>query len=582
MNYATVPIGTPIAVYLPPSSANSAVSGTNLETLSDLLDIWETCPPRELAMLRTTSSLLTAFLGKSPDQITIDTVSESRDGFRAYLVSRTYAKNSVRSYVNYVRILLESATALGWKQGTALDREWVGIQEHVTSHECSKIIKHFVHTGKRPAAITTDDTEGWIQGAVEKGLLYRGARRQSNVFWRILLEYGLTTQAPLGAVRKERYGLSMEDMPAGLRSDINQLLHWKLAPFVMDRPNNERIRPVTAKTLREVLCSLAGFAISIYGAKNVTSLPTLITQEIIGKYAEWSLEVRGVKPGTIQHVIGLISGPMTQYPAYKSLDLSWLKTILGALPIEPRSEGKARKAKKYLEYSVIEAIPSTIHAGRSAAAKKGGRHLAKLAQDELMLMWLSILPWRQRNLRECRIGGPTPNLFKGRIAPFSVVDRPTWVVEAERINPNAEFWQFKFSTAETKTDIEVEAILPRQLIGPLEEYLTCFRPQMLKGNNPCNLFINGDGNEMTQQNVTHVISSLTLRYAGRRVTPHLFRDVVAFAWLKEHPGDYLTLSKLLWHSNINTTIHYYGGRFNESSGVVAMENWRTERDARVA
>jgi integrase len=273
---------------------------------------------------------------------------------------------------------------------------------------------------------------------------------------------------------------------------------------------------------------------------------------------------------------------MTQYPAYKSLDQSWLKTILDALPIEPRSEGKARKAKKYLEYSVVEAIPATIHAGRSAAAKRGGRPLAKLVQDELMMMWLSILPWRQRNLRECRIGGPVPNLFKGPIAPFSAVDKAAWVVEAERANPNAQFWQFKFSAAETKTGIDVEALLPRQLIGLLEGFLRHFRPQLLRGSNPCTLFVNGDGNEMTQQNVTHAISSLTLRYGGRRVTPHLFRDVVAFAWLKDHPGDYLSLSKLLWHSNINTTILYYGGRFNESSGVVAMENWRDEREARAA
>ena len=253
MNQATVLIGTPIAPHFRSSSTKSTVGDSTIETLGELLDIWEACPPRELPMLRTISSLLAAFLGKSPNQIMIDTVSESRDGFRAYLVTRTYAKNSVRSYVNYVRILLESATALGWKEGIALDREWVCVQEHVTSHECSKMINHFSHSGKTPSAITTADTERFVQDAVEEGLSYRGARRQSNVFWRILLDYGLTTQAPLGAVRKERYGISMEDMPAGLRSDINQLLHWKQAPFVMDRPNDERIRPVTAKNLREDL-----------------------------------------------------------------------------------------------------------------------------------------------------------------------------------------------------------------------------------------------------------------------------------------------------------------------------------------
>ena len=48
-------------------------------------------------------------------------------------------------------------------------------------------------------------------------------------------------------------------------------------------------------------------------------------------------------------------------------------------------------------------------------------------------------------------------------------------------------------------------------------------------------------------------------------------------WLEQHPADYLTLSKMLWHSNINTTIQIYGSRFNESSGVRAMEAWLDER-----
>jgi len=64
------------------------------------------------------------------------------------------------------------------------------------------------------------------------------------------------------------------------------------------------------------------------------------------------------------------------------------------------------------------------------------------------------------------------------------------------------------------------------------------------------------------------------------VTPHLFRDIVAYTWLKAHSEDFLTLSKMLWHSNIKTTIDTYGGRFNESSGVCAMESWLDERETK--
>jgi integrase len=75
-----------------------------------------------------------------------------------------------------------------------------------------------------------------------------------------------------------------------------------------------------------------------------------------------------------------------------------------------------------------------------------------------------------------------------------------------------------------------------------------------------------------------MVSELTYRYAGRRTTPHRFRDIIAYTWLQEHPSDYLSLSKLLWHRNVNTTIQIYGARFNESSGVVAMESWLQERN----
>jgi len=78
--------------------------------------------------------------------------------------------------------------------------------------------------------------------------------------------------------------------------------------------------------------------------------------------------------------------------------------------------------------------------------------------------------------------------------------------------------------------------------------------------------------------VDKVIGHWTLQYGGVRTTPHLFRDAIAFKWLKEHPKDYLTLSKMLWHKNVQTTIQIYGARFNESSGVCAMEAWLDQRE----
>jgi integrase len=57
------------------------------------------------------------------------------------------------------------------------------------------------------------------------------------------------------------------------------------------------------------------------------------------------------------------------------------------------------------------------------------------------------------------------------------------------------------------------------------------------------------------------------------MTPHLFRDAFAYAWLDAHPADYLALSKILWHRNIKTTIRIYGREFDESNGAQKTEEW---------
>jgi hypothetical protein len=245
-----------------------------------------------------------------------------------------------------------------------------------------------------------------------------------------------------------------------------------------------------------------------------------------------------------------------------------------------KSESRRRKAERFLEYKVLELIPVKIRAGRAGSEKKGTVQLALLVMKELVMRWLLVLPWRQRNIREMRIGGSMPNLFKGKIPPFSEIEKPDWVGQEEQKNPDAEFWQFHFSCDETKTGIEVEALVPRQLLQPLEEYLNKFRGHLIHGIDPQTLFLNRAGKPMTCNQVTQLVSTLTLRHGGRRVTPHLFRDIVAYTRLKENRKETLALSKLLWHANDHEVVETYGGRFNESSGVCAMESWLDEREAK--
>ena len=106
--------GTQIAFDVRDSSANSTLETQDIKTLADLLAALAKNPPRAFPMLRTTSALLVAYLNDPPEKIQVDSVNEAREGFRPYLEGRKYAENSVRTYVNHVRILLNCARKLGW------------------------------------------------------------------------------------------------------------------------------------------------------------------------------------------------------------------------------------------------------------------------------------------------------------------------------------------------------------------------------------------------------------------------------------------------------------------------------------
>ena len=172
------------------------------------------------------------------------------------------------------------------------------------------------------------------------------------------------------------------------------------------------------------------------------------------------------------------------------------------------------------------------------------------------------------------VGG---NLFKEEIPPNSTMDKAPWVCEALQVNPHERFWQFRFRPHETKNGRGVRGILPRQLIEPLENYLVNYRPVLVNGSDQRNLFVNDSGRPFDPTRLESLVENLTFRYAGRRVNPHLFRDIFAIAWLKDHPEDYLTLSKILWHSNIQTTLQHYGRNFDESHGARRVEEWLEAR-----
>lgn len=575
MTNALLHFGTENASKVPNPSESGALELTSGATVANLLKVLKTTPTRGLKMLESTCSVLCMNLNEDPDHLTIQAILDAKDDLRLLLSNRKYAENSIRTYVNNVTILLNRAREAGWRPSDAVPEAWWPVMAKASEKKRRQLIKAVAKTGQSPRDVSEQDVCDWADKAVSRGASLNHANQVKTWFWKALHDLNLT--GPKGKRLMTRYMIGPDFFPDPLKKEVNDVLKWKQAPFAAKRPKNGRHRPVTARNLRYVLCGLYGFAVNILGNSEITSLQELVREDIVTSYVEWAINERQVKGLALRTNLCMLRAALRYHPVHRMINLDWFDPLLSSIPIESKSERKKRKAYKYLEYSVLEQIPNLIRLERAKTRKS--MLVSRLAMRELLMKWLITLPWRQLNIRECRVSGPEPNLFKGPIPPFSDLTKPDWVVEEETMNPNAVFWQFQFNVHETKTGIDVHALLPKQLVPILEEYINEHRPRLLRGKNSETLFLNRAGRPLRCATITELIEELTLRYGGKKVNPHSFRDIVAYTWLLHHSEDYLTLSKMLWHSNLATTVETYGSRFNESAGAVAMESWLDTRQA---
>ena len=378
---------------------------------------------------------------------------------------------------------------------------------------------------------------------------------------------------------REAYGIHISDFPEPLRSQTLALLGWKTARFSQGRPNRSKHRLVSAKVLEGHFSRLFGFT-SVVRQRPVKTLAELLSKENISDYVEWALNQRELSARTLSVMLGMIRA-LRIFPALKGTDFDWVVELASQLPTDFENLTQDTKDRKWVEYDVLAQLPKRIRkeAGKFSHVNNGIE--AFMVRNALVIKWLTVLPWRQRNLRACKVmpcalGG---NLFKEEIPPNLPIAKPRWVQEALQLNLHETFWQFYFRPDETKNKRAVRALVPRQLVESLEAYLRDYRPLLVHANDPHNLLLSVRGRPLTPGGIGGLVAETTLKYTGKAVNPHLFRDIFAVKWLEDHPEDYLTLSKILWHANVETTLRIYGRNFDESHGARRVEEWLDKREA---
>jgi integrase len=550
--------------------------------VSDLLAVLESVglPGNQLGMLRSTVARICECLGTTTENLTVNEALGCIPLLKKYLQERRYSRNSIRSYCNYVRILSSHAVAHGCAQtAPELAALWGPVVEAVNGKSgCKGLVRYAMEIGKSPAQFGDHELEIWTNRAIAMGRTCGTANKVKAAFCRGIARAGLLKMFPQLTFRSRaevRYGVSVSKMPGQLREEILAILEWKQAAFAPGRPCRSRHRRITADHLRGIFERIFGFVTRIQAHAAPDSVAELITQDSLTSFVRWSVNDRGLVAYALRIQLGMLYAAVRGFPALASSNFDWFPSILEAMPDEDESDKIERKARKTLHYDEVYVAVGKLAA---AAQRATGRRKAVVCRNKLLVQWLLTLPWRQRNIRECRIGSPfETNIFKAELPRGVHVALPVWAKERLRFNPNETFWQFHFRPQEKKRGLAIRGILPRCIIPALEEYLAVYRPLLLNGRDPGTLFINDKGAPLSPVGVRYIISETTLRYCGRRVTPHICRDIFAYKWLDEHPEDYLTLSKILWHADVRTTLRIYGRNYDESNGVVKIDEWLGER-----
>ncbi|MGA7524628.1 MAG: hypothetical protein WBW84_19415 [Acidobacteriaceae bacterium] len=131
-----------------------------------------------------------------------------------------------------------------------------------------------------------------------------------------------------------------------------------------------------------------------------------------------------------------------------------------------------------------------------------------------------------------------------------------WIERARRKNRRFTSYQFHFRCGETPVEGEFRGYIPRDLIAILDLYLRRYRKYLIRGKDPGTLLLNVRGGSMTASEFIKLVRNLT-SHLGRRVTPTAVRRIFAYAWLRDNPGKYEELARILW-IDIDTAKRRYG------------------------
>jgi integrase len=130
----------------------------------------------------------------------------------------------------------------------------------------------------------------------------------------------------------------------------------------------------------------------------------------------------------------------------------------------------------------------------------------------------------------------------------------------QRIDParTRRVSHFVIPEHEGKNNMPLEWPVPRESADLLERYITLYRPLIAPQGN-VHLFPGKGKNARSRTGMSRPLCQPIKREIGIDVNPHLLRAFAGWNYLKDNPGAYETVRRILNHKSIETTVNFYCG-----------------------
>jgi integrase len=434
---------------------------------------------------------------------------------------------------------------------SGLSEEWAELHARLPSkmlrHSLSRLLHYSSAQGIAPADIDASVFTGFRTAMLENSLL----ANPEKTFQRSLVCWNQAVDAVPGwpqhklaiASRRNWYALPLAAFPASFGADVEA---WLERLGGSDLLEDLPFRPVVPSSLakrRRELRQLASALVHRGSAPaDITSLRDLVALDAARQALEFVMVRTGGKPTSqLASLSALLLSIARHWVGVDAGHEAKLKNL--ARRCRPRRGGMAAKNRAMLRQfedhdTVLRLL--TLPAQLVKGLEKEPRlsvHWARQVEMAMAIELLLVAPIRLRNLVNLDLDRHLIRVGAGAAARLHL-----WV-----------------PADEVKNNMDLEFPLPAETVELLELYLTKARP-VLEPRPACRmLFVGLAGGLRNQTALGTTLTRLVEREVGVRVSPHQFRHLAGFLYLRQNSGCLEDVRALLGHHDLATTARFYAG-----------------------